>query len=214
MWGTCSPENICAAAKRRGYNRLALTDTDNLYGLWSFLKKCDHERITPIVGSELTDPVSDYRAVCLVENDQGYRNLCRLITRRHTDKGFDLKSAIPVFAKGLVVITQFFELLPDWYEAGVTVAAAAPRKLDRNATQLRKMSQYLGVPMIATPENFFLDPEDTKIHRVLRAIALNTSLSRLAPKDWAPPDAWLAPASEYANRFAIWPWSCFATVGR
>jgi DNA polymerase-3 subunit alpha/error-prone DNA polymerase len=181
MWGTCSPADICAVAKQRGYDRIALTDTDNLYGLWPFLKACEHEKMTPIVGSELTDPVTGYRAICLVENNQGYRNLCRLITRRHTDEAFDLKSAIPVFAKGLVIITPFSELLYDWYEAGVTVAAGVSRKPNSSAIRLRKVSQYLGVSMVATPANFFLDPEDEIIHRVL------------------------APAFEYAKRFAIWP---------
>jgi len=39
---------------------------------------------------------------------------------------------------------------------------------------------------------------------MLRAIDLNTSLSRLTPKDVAPSDRWPATASEYAKRFAIW----------
>ena len=116
MWGTCSPQRICAVAKQRGYTQLALTDTDNLYGLWPFLKSCERENITPIVGVELTDPVLEYRAVCLVENAQGYVNLCRLITRRHSDKGFHLKSAVPDHARGLVVLTQspglLWELFP------------------------------------------------------------------------------------------------------
>ncbi len=205
MWGTCSPERICAAGKRRGYRRLALTDTDNLYGMWSFLKQCRLAKITPIVGSELTDPVAAYRAVCLVENDQGYRNLCRLLTRRHSDKGFDLKSAIPAHAQGLVVITQAPQLLTDWYEAGVTVAGAVPRKPSRTAVRLRQVAQHLGIPVVATPGSFFLDPEDVRSHRVLRAIALNTSLSRLTAQDTAPSDSWLASPSVYADRFAIWP---------
>ncbi len=205
MWGTCSPERICVVAKQRGYTQLALTDTDNLYGLWPFLKSCERENITPIVGAELTDPVSGCRAVCLVENEQGYGNLCRLITRRHSDKGFDLKSAVPDHALGLVVLTQNPELLPEWHEAGVTIAAAVPRRPDGAAFELRKICKHLGVPVVATPGSFFLDPEDAKIHRMLRAIDLNTSLSRLTPKDAAPSGALLAPASEYAERFAIWP---------
>jgi DNA polymerase-3 subunit alpha/error-prone DNA polymerase len=67
------------------------------------------------------------------------------------------------------------------------------------------MCKHLGLPVVATPGSFFLDPEDLKVHRMLRAIDLNTSLSRLTPKHAAPSDAWLAPASEYAERFAIWP---------
>ena len=205
MWGTSSPEMICRTAKQQGYNRLALTDTDNLYGLWPFLKSCKREEITPIIGAELTDPLSGYRVVCLVENDEGYRNLCRLITHRHSDDRFDLKTAIPAHAKGLVVMTPFPEFLLDWHEAGVTVAAAVPRKPGGTALRLRRVSQHLGIPMVATPSSFFLNPDDLGIHRILRAIDLNTSLSRLTPKDAAPSDAYLAPASVYADRFDIWP---------
>ena len=36
MRGTASPEEICAAAARRGIDRLALTDTDGVYGMVRF----------------------------------------------------------------------------------------------------------------------------------------------------------------------------------
>jgi len=205
MWGTCSPERICAGAMQRGYGCIALTDTDNLYGLWPFLKSCEGAKIKPIVGAELTDPVCGYRAVCLVENGQGYRNLCRLITRRHTDEMFDLKTSVPRHAKGLFVITQTPELLFHWHQAQVTVAAEVSAKPKGTVVRFRKMFQDLGVPMVATPGSFFLHPDDVGVHRMLRAIDLNTSLSRLTPKDVAPADRWLATASEYAKRFAIWP---------
>ncbi len=205
MWGTCSPEKICAAAKKRGYRRLAITDTNNLYGLWSFLKSCKRENITPIVGAEVTDSETGCRAVCLVKNDQGYRNLCRVITRRHIDAVFDLKSVILTHARGLVIITQHPELLTQWHEAGLTVAAAVSDKPDGVAFRLRKTSRYLGLPMLFTPGSFFADPDDFKTHRILRAIDLNTSLSRLTMEDTTSPDAWLATASEYTRRFAIWP---------
>ena len=205
MWGTSSPGEICAAAKQLGYNRLALTDTDNLYGLWPFLKACKRMGITPIVGAELTDCISKQRAVCLVENDEGYRNLCRLITLRHSDDLFDLKTAIIDHSKGLVVLTQSRKLLSNWHEAGVTVAAAVPGKPDSAGFRLRNTARHLGVPMLATPGSFFLNPDDIEIHRMLRAIDLNTSLSRLIAKDTAPPSAWLAQASVYAGNFDIWP---------
>ena len=205
MWGTCSPERICATARQRGYTQLALTDTDNLYGLWHFLKGCERENIIPIVGAELTDSMSGYRAICLVESEQGYGNLCRLITRRHSDNVFDLKSAVPEHARGLTVLTQNPEVFPEWYEAGGAIAGAVPLRPQGMAFELRKMCKHRGVPVVATPGSFFLDPEDLKVHRMLRAIDRNTSLSRLIPNQAAPSDAWLAPASEYAQRFAIWP---------
>ena len=213
MWGTRSPQKICAVARQLGYNRLALTDTDNLYGLWPFLNSCEQEKIVPIVGAELTDPTAGSRAVCLVENETGYRNLCRLITRRHSsgNGNFDLKSAVPDYAGGLILLTQSVEILSDWYAAGVTVAAPVPRRPDGAALRLRKTARHLGIPMVATPGSFFLAPEDMKTHRVLRAIDLNTSLSRLTSKNIAPSDAWLASPSEYRRRFDILPEAVRAT---
>ncbi len=211
MWGVNSPKRICTAAKQLGYTRLALTDTDNLYGLWPFLNNCEQEGITPIVGAELTDPVSGHRAVCLVENHEGYQNLCRLITRRHLDDPFNLCSAVPACAHGLVVLTQIPELLLNWYEAGVTVVGALPRKPNGAGLRIRQKARHLNVPAVATPGSFFLHPDDGNIHRMLRAIDLNTSLSRLTPKDAAPGDAWLAPATEYARRFDVWPEAIYAT---
>ena len=71
MWGVSAPEKICERAASLGYKRLALTDTDNLYGLWRFLEACERHHIRPIVGAELTDPASHDRAVCLVKTDTG-----------------------------------------------------------------------------------------------------------------------------------------------
>lgn len=205
MWGTESPAKICRAAKQRGYSRLALTDTNNLYGLWPFLAACEHEGLRPIVGAELTDRKTPARAVCLVENSHGYSNLCRLITRRHHDPGFDLKGSVPLHAKGLVVLTQEPTILPEWHAAGVTVAAAVYRKPSGNALRLRKVARSLGTPLVAVPGSFFLDPDGEKIHRMLRAIERNTSLSRLKAQETAPPDAWLADPATYAKRFHVWP---------
>ncbi|MEE4261683.1 MAG: DNA polymerase III subunit alpha, partial [Desulfobacteraceae bacterium] len=187
------------------------TDTDNLYGLWPFLAACRHEGLSPIVGAEVTQPHSRNRAVCLVEDDAGYRNLCRLITRRHMDQDFDLKTVLPDHSPGLVVLTGNPDLLRTWQAAGVTVAAAMPRNPLPPTHQLRRTAQDLGVSLVATPGSFFLHPQDATIHRLLRAIDRNTSLARLATDDVAPPDAWLAPPAEYIRRFAICPQAIDAT---
>ena len=151
MWGTRSPQKICAVARQLGYRRLALTDTDNLYGLWPLLDGCRQNGISPIVGAEITDPASDARAVCLVENETGYRNLCRLITRRRfaQEKPFDFKAAVADFAAGLLVLTQDTEALRFWKETDVAVAAAVPRRPHGAALGLRKAARYLGLPLAA-----------------------------------------------------------------
>ena len=211
MWGTSYVKQVCLTAKRLGYDRLALTDTDNLYGLWPFLRACKREGLTPIVGAEVTDPHRKQRAVCLVEDDAGYRNLCRLLTRRHMETGFDLKAVLPNYATGLAVLTQDADLLRTWHSAGVTVVAAMPRKPLPPTHALRRAAKHLGVPLAATPGSFFLYPQDAAVHRLLRTIDHNTSFSRLAAADVAPADAWLAPPEEYHRRFDICPEAIRAT---
>ena len=211
MWGTASVKRICHRAKRLGYDRVALTDTDNLYGLWPFLTACKRTGITPIVGAEVTDPGRSRRAVCLVENDTGYRNLCRLITRRHMDPDFNLETAAPSLAGGLVILTRNAGLLETWHAAGVCVAAAMPRRPLPPSHPLSRTAKKLNIPLVATPGSFFLDPEEIRVHRLMRAIDRNTSLSRLGPGDVAPGDAWLAPPDAYARRFAIYPDALRAT---
>ncbi|MGD9236892.1 MAG: DNA polymerase III subunit alpha [Desulfobacterales bacterium] len=211
MWGTAPVKQVCRAARRLGYTHMALTDTDNLCGLWPFLSACRREGLTPIVGAEVTDPHRKQRAVCLVASESGYRNLCRLLTRRHTDENFRLKDAVAAHKNGLVVLTQNAGLLSSWHAEGVSVAAAMPRRPLPATHRLRRTARHLSVPLVATPGSFFLDPADMAMHRMLRAIAHNTSLSRLSAGEAAPPDAWLADPQEYDRRFAICPEAISAT---
>ncbi len=206
MWGTPSPRQLCRAARQLGYERLALTDTDNLYGLWPFLAACRREGITPIVGAEITEPGCRRRAVCLVETNEGYRNLCRLLTRRHlAAETFDLENDLVARADGLAVLTVDPGLLASWHAAGVTVAAAMPLRPLTAGHPLRVAARRLGVPLVAVPGSYFIRPDDIAVHRLLRAIDRNTCLSRLAPDTIAAPDAWLAAPDEYRRRFAVCP---------
>ena len=211
MWGTAPVPALCRRARELGYRCLALTDTDNLYGLWPFLNACRREGLDPIVGAEVTDPKRPHRAWCLVKTDAGYRNLCRLLSRRHMDAGFALDAALPPLSRGLLVLTGSSELLRRWHAAGVSVAAAIPRGPLPPGHRLRRTASALSIPMAAVPGSFFLDPEDAPMHRMLRAIDRNTGLSRLAPGDTAPADAWLDSPQGYSRRFAACPETLRAT---
>jgi DNA polymerase-3 subunit alpha/error-prone DNA polymerase len=127
------------------------------------------------------------------------------------DGDFDLETVLPDHATGLVVLTQNPDLLRTWHLAGITVVAAMPRNPLPPTHRLRRAAKELGAPLVATPGSFFLHPDDATVHRLLRAIDRNTSLSRLAADDVAPPDAWLAPPQEYIRRFAICPTAVDAT---
>ena len=50
-WGMGTIEELCQSAKEQGMGRLALTDTNGLYGLIFFLQTAREVGIRPIVGS-------------------------------------------------------------------------------------------------------------------------------------------------------------------
>ena len=79
--GTALPQRLAALAAAQGHARLAMTDVNALYGATIFYKEALAAGVRPIIGAELSQ--AGLSAVALVQSDQGYENLCRLITRRH-----------------------------------------------------------------------------------------------------------------------------------
>jgi error-prone DNA polymerase len=88
--GASLPEEMANQAARLGYTALAITDHDGLYGAMEFAQACASAGVQPIIGVELTllHGLLDHRSglvhlTLLAENEQGYANLCRLITLAH-----------------------------------------------------------------------------------------------------------------------------------
>ena len=90
--GTLTPKALVDWAAAHDIDTLALTDTGNLHGAVPFFRAAEAAGIRPILGAELR-----YQATPLlvyVRDPTGYRNLCRLITRRHREKPFHLSRAL------------------------------------------------------------------------------------------------------------------------
>src|SRR5581483_1583278 len=77
--GGSHPDALIDRAAELGYHAIALTDRDGLYGSVQFAGKAAKCSIEAIVGSELTFE-DGTRIVLLVEDEQGYANLCDLIS--------------------------------------------------------------------------------------------------------------------------------------
>src|SRR5215831_2125822 len=80
--GASLPEELAARAAELGYDALALTDHDGVYGSLEFAHACKHFRIRSITGAEVT--LEGGRHVTLLcETQEGYANLCRILTDAH-----------------------------------------------------------------------------------------------------------------------------------
>jgi len=77
--GASSPETLVEQAVARGYPALALTDHNGLYGAVRFWQTARERGLKPIIGAEVTLDDGAHLTL-LAETQQGYANLCRLIS--------------------------------------------------------------------------------------------------------------------------------------
>lgn len=191
-------------AVEHGYSGLAMTDRDNLYGLWNFLTACKRENIKPIVGAELSETGSDKLITCLVKSDVGYSNLCCLISKRHCEQ-FQLTKNIPLHSEGLLVLARDIALLESLHADGVQVVADLGPLPTARARTLRNWASSHGITAVATPDSSLGVAEDKELYLLLRAIANNTSRSRLLNLESVDDIYAFESAEEYRQRFAVWP---------
>lgn len=82
--GVSQPHELAAAAAELGYAGFALTDHDAVHGSMEFAHAMDPLGVTPIHGAELT--LEDGSHITLiVENNTGWKTLCRLLTSAHAE---------------------------------------------------------------------------------------------------------------------------------
>ncbi|WP_129127336.1 DNA polymerase III subunit alpha [Geomonas oryzae] len=220
-WGVLAPEALCAEAARLGFDTLAITDRNGLYGVPRFLDAAREAGIAPIIGTEAVTP--DSRAVLLAADQDGYANISRLLSDLHCEKGFDLCVALTRYRRGVVVLSDNARLLS-------TLKAVSAERLfvelspGHDMHRALALSRDLGLPPVATARVLVRAPhpatqpsgtgtwrsqspsgEDFHLHRVLRAIHLNTKLSRLTPDLTASESDALYGATQMADFFPHCP---------
>ena len=80
--GASHPEELALRASELGYDALALTDHEGIYGSLEFAAAAKHFGVRPITGAEVTLH-GGHHVTLLVESSRGYANLCRLLTAAH-----------------------------------------------------------------------------------------------------------------------------------
>src|SRR5213080_839922 len=104
--GASFPEQLAETAAELAMPAMALLDRNGVYGAQRFSVAAREQNIRPIIGCELSMEDGGGILPVLVENRNGYKNLCELLTQAHlrSEKG---KCAIqwdelPQFEQGLV----------------------------------------------------------------------------------------------------------------
>ncbi len=192
-------EELVDAALSRGMSALALTDINGLYGVIWFLQYAAERGLRPIVGSELR--TDRERATVLARNREGYEALCRLISRCRREPDFCLSSALIEECENLVVLSDQISLLKALAGRNGTARIYVELNDPGAERELLDFSRLSGIPPVATNDVYFVDASDYPMHRLLRAIDLNTCLSRIPPRELVGADRWLKPEDEMARRY-------------
>ncbi len=192
-------EELVDAVLARGMSSMALTDINGVYGLIWFLQQAAERGLRPIVGAELR--TTQEHATLLVRNRSGYETLCRIISRCQFDSNFCLSRMLKENREHLIVLSDQIPLLQSLGKQDGTSQLFVELSNPAIEAPLIKFSRETGIPPVATNDVYFVDAADFELHRLLRAIDLNTSLSRIPPNELARMDSWLKPESDMVRRY-------------
>ncbi len=218
--GTDSIEAVCEAARRLDLGALALTDVNGLYGALTFWEEARERGLSPILGADILPAGNGGRAVLLAASARGYRRLCRIITERHRDdygskapEPFDLLNQLRSDREGLWIISPDLDLMETLARDSGTGRLAVLAGAGEARRAAIAFSRRAGIPAAAGGNVFFVEPGSYPLHRLLRAIDLNTKLSRLPVEACEPRSSWFVPPALLARSFPDHP-EALAATGR
>jgi DNA polymerase-3 subunit alpha len=183
--GACRIEDLASQLVKMGMKSVAITDHGVMYGVVEFYKTMRAHNIKPIIGCEvymakrgITDmqPKIDdehYHLVLLAKNNQGYKNLMKLVSIGFID-GFYYKPRVDMevlkkYSEGLIALSACIAgKIPDFILKG---------GYDKAKDLVIEFQEIFG------NDNFFLELQD---HGMPEQKRVNQSLVRLSRETGAP----------------------------
>ena len=216
--GSNKIKECVARVKELGMDSVAITDHGVMFGVIDFYRAAKAEGIKPILGCEVyVAPGSRfdkepgvrgedryYHLVLLAENDQGYHNLMKIVSRGFTE-GYYYKPRVDMevlreFHEGIISLSACLagevqkNVLRGMYEEGKAAALRYQEifgegnfflELQDHGMQeqkqvnqsLLRMSQETRIPLVATNDVHYTYAEDEKPHDMLLCIQTGKKLA-------------------------------------
>ena len=203
--------------KELGMDSAAITDHGVMYGVIDFYKACKAEGIKPILGCEVyVAPNSRfdkeltggedryYHLVLLAENDTGYANLMKIVSRGFTE-GYYYKPRVDMeilreFHEGIIALSACLAgEVARYIQKGLPEEAKKAAIKYRDCfgednyflelqdhglpeqrmvnTELLKISRELNIPLVATNDVHYTYADDVKPHDILLCLQTGKKLS-------------------------------------
>ena len=233
------PKTIAERAAKLGFPAIAVTDRNGLYGVMPFTAACIDKGVQPVVGAmlavarppELGGAAGIDWLVLLAKDEQGYGNLCKLVSAAHLDRPIDTQPHIPFtklegFSDGLIALTAGGEgalarLIADRQleRAGAYAQRLQALFADRLYIELARRADAVEVaaeaalidlayqrdlPIVATNPATYADLSYHAAHDAMLCIA-NSAYVESPERIASSPEAWLKDGSAMAELFADLP---------
>ncbi len=233
------PKTIAERASKLGFPAIAITDRNGLYGVMPFSEACFGKGVQPIIGAMLgvarPTEIGGAEAidwlVLLAKDEQGYANLCKLVSAAHLDRPVELEphvelSKLEVLNEGLIALTAGAEgalarLLAEGQstKAGAYLDQLQALFADRLYVEISRRHDPVeeasevglidlafarNLPLVATNPAAYPDPSFHAAHDAMLCIA-NSSYVESADRVTSSVDAWLKDATALTELFADLP---------
>ena len=208
-------KDLPVRAKELGMNAIALTDHGVMYGAIDFYKACKKEGIKPIIGCEVYVALRSrfekeagidnkyYHLILLAKNNQGYKNLSKLVSLGFVD-GYYYKPRIDKeilekYHEGLICLSACLageinqkllygtqeeaEESALWYknlfgeDYYIEIQNNGIREQVLANQKLIQLARKLDIPLVATNDAHYLKKEDSYNHEVLLCIQTGKKMS-------------------------------------
>lgn len=214
--GACRISKLIDRAKENGANAVAVTDHGNMYGAIDFYKEAIKKGIKPIIGCEVYmatrsrfDKTTEhdrhnYHLVLLCENNTGYQNLIKLVSKGWTEGFYGKpridKELLEKHHEGLICLSACLAgEIPQNLLHGDYTKARELANYFRNLfgkdnffleiqnhkikeqlivlPQLIQLSEETGIPLVATNDCHYIDKSDSQTHNILLCIQTNHTIN-------------------------------------
>jgi error-prone DNA polymerase len=175
-YGTISVQDLVLQAAHYKLKVLALTDINTVTGIYEFYKLCKEKGIKPIVGVDVRVDNKPYY-VCLAKNSVGIAEVNKLLTDYNCE-GIEIPKFNPKLDHNFIIypLHHIPEILAENEFIGV-------RTNELNLLIKPEWKEWIHKMVILHPVTFNTNQE-YKLHKVLRAIAGNTLITKLTEDDY------------------------------
>jgi DNA polymerase-3 subunit alpha len=237
--GACDIDQLMKLVVEQKMPAVAMTDHGNLFGAVKFHNAARAAGVHPVIGCEMyvsgqghrtrSDTDRYHHLVLLCENQEGYRNLIKLVSTAYLD-GFYYKPRVDLdllsrHSKGLICLSACLRghipetILSDKYDEARRLAHTYADIFGRNnmfleiqdhhleqdarlTPELNRLSHETGLPLVATNDSHYLRKDDARAHEILLCIQTGKSFSDPNRMRWNTPDFYLKSRAEMMELFA------------